>query len=233
MYQDVAIVARFSSINTLFARWNIWKTALISWQEKPVLGWGQENFIHAFNKNYNPAMFGQETYFDHPHNTYLGWLVFGGILGFLTFLFMILASVYGIIRSNFTAEKENDLIIPVMFAFIVTYLVHIFFVFDNLTSSLLFVLTSVYFGSQFSYGVLNLGTLSRQVHNRGVEIWTSYGCSTGNLQSNLPTIICQPNHNRGHDFPTDFGLSKDPTRDIKRCKEYLRKGNQHEHFGNL
>jgi O-antigen ligase len=162
MYQDVGIVARFSSINTLFARWNIWKTALISWEEKPILGWGQENFIHAFNKNYNPAMFGQETYFDHPHNTYLGWLVFGGILGFLTFLFMIFSSVYGIIKSNFTAEKENDLIIPIMFAFIVTYLVHIFFVFDNLTSSLLFVLVSVYFGSQFSYGVLNLGTLSNK-----------------------------------------------------------------------
>lgn len=157
--QDVSIVARFSNVNTLFARWNIWKTAIVSWQEKPVLGWGQENFIHAFNKNYNPAMYGQETYFDHPHNTYLGWLVFGGILGFLAFLFMLLMSLYGIIKSNLTAEKENDLIIPIIFALITTYAVHIFFVFDNLTSSLLFVLISVYFGNKFSFGVLNTKTL--------------------------------------------------------------------------
>ncbi len=158
--QDVPIVARFSSVNTLFARWNIWKTAIISWEEKPFLGWGQENFIHAFNKNYNPAMYGQETYFDHPHNTYLGWLVFGGILGFLSFLFLLFMSVYGIIKSNLRQEKENDLIIPILFALITTYAVHIFFVFDNLTSSLLFVIASVYFGSQYSYGVLNLKSVS-------------------------------------------------------------------------
>lgn len=157
--QDIPIVARFSSVNTLFARWNIWKTALVSWQEHPVLGWGQENFIHAFNKNYNPAMYGQETYFDHPHNTYLGWLVFGGLLGFLAFLFMLFTSVYGIIKSNLRAETQNDLVIPIILALLTTYCVHIFFVFDNLTSSLLFVLLSVYFGSQYSYGVLNIKAL--------------------------------------------------------------------------
>jgi O-antigen ligase/tetratricopeptide (TPR) repeat protein len=158
--QNVAIVTRFNSINTLFARWNIWKTAVVSWEQKPVLGWGQENFIHAFNLNYNPAMYGQETYFDHPHNTYLGWLVFGGLLGFLAFLFMLFTSIYGIIKSNLEEEKNNDLIIPVLLALFTTYFVHIFFVFDNLTSSLLFVMVSVYFGSAYSYGTLNLPTLS-------------------------------------------------------------------------
>jgi O-antigen ligase/tetratricopeptide (TPR) repeat protein len=163
--QDVPIVARFSSMNTLFARWSIWKTAIISWEQKPVFGWGQENFIHAFNLNYNPAMYGQETYFDHPHNTYLGWLVFGGILGFLGFLYMLFMSVFGIVKSNYSAEKENDLIIPILLALITTYVVHIFFVFDNLTSSLLFVLISVYFGSQYSYGVLNLKPVSQNTKN--------------------------------------------------------------------
>ncbi len=160
--QDVAIVSRFSSFNTLFARWNIWKTAIISWEQKPILGWGQENFIHAFNLNYNPAMYGQETYFDHPHNTYLGWLVFGGLLGFLAFLLMLFSSVYGIIKSNLVQEEKNDLIIPILLALITTYCVHIFFVFDNLTSSLLFILISVYFGSRFSYGVLNLPVVGKQ-----------------------------------------------------------------------
>jgi O-antigen ligase/tetratricopeptide (TPR) repeat protein len=159
--QDVTIVQRFSSVNTLFARWNIWKTAIISWEQKPILGWGQENFIHAFNLYYNPAMYGQETYFDHPHNTYLGWLVFGGILGFLAFLFMLGSSVYGIIKSNLKQEEENDLIIPILLALITTYVVHIFFVFDNLTSSLLFVLMSVYFGTsiankEFKFPVFSL-----------------------------------------------------------------------------
>ncbi len=154
--QDVEVVARLSSVNTLFARWNIWKTAVVSWEQKPIIGWGEENFIHAFNLNYNPAMYGQETFFDHPHNTYLGWLVFGGLLGFLSFLFWVGMAIYGMVKSHLMQEKINDLVIPILLALTTTYLVHIFFVFDNLTSSLLFVLVCIYFGHFHSYGVLNL-----------------------------------------------------------------------------
>lgn len=156
LYQNVSIVARFSSVNTLFARWEIWKTAIVSWEQKPVFGWGQENFIHAFNLNYNPQMYGQETYFDHPHNTYLGWLVFGGLVGFLAYLFMLAMAVYGVIKSNLKQEMENDLIIPILLALFTTYFVHIFFVFDSITSSLLFVFIAVYFGSEYSFGALNV-----------------------------------------------------------------------------
>jgi tetratricopeptide (TPR) repeat protein len=158
--QDITLVTRFNSINSLFARWNIWKVALESWSQKPLFGWGQENFIHAFNLNYNPAMFGQETYFDHPHNTYLGWLVMGGILGFLGFLYMLFMSVLGSVRSSLGKEAKNDLVIPIIFAFFVTYFVHIFFVFDNLTSSLLFLFAGAYFGYNNSYGLLDLNIKS-------------------------------------------------------------------------
>lgn len=163
--QDLTIVKRFSSLNTIFSRFTIWEMAGESWLQKPLFGWGQENFIHAFNLNYDPRMYGQETYFDHPHNTYLGWLVAGGLLGFLAFLYMIFMAIWGAVRSNLDDEKRNDLIIPIMLAFFVTYLVHIFFVFDNLTSSLLFVFASAYFGSHISYGLLNIKVLSTRAIN--------------------------------------------------------------------
>jgi O-antigen ligase/tetratricopeptide (TPR) repeat protein len=163
--QDVAIVKRFSSVNTLFSRFTIWEMAGVSWLQKPLFGWGQENFIHAFNLNYDPRMYGQETYFDHPHNTYLGWLVTGGILGFLAFLFMMYMAVLGAIRTHVLDEKKNDLVLPIIFAFFVTYLVHIFFVFDNLTSSLLLVFAATYFGSGVSYGLININTLSKTAIN--------------------------------------------------------------------
>lgn len=170
LWQNVPIVARFSSVNTLFARWNIWQTAITSWSQKPIFGWGQENFIHAFNLNYNPAMYGQETYFDHPHNTYLGWLVFGGIIGFLAFLFMLGSAIYGIIKANLVKEKENDLIIPILLALVTTYVVHIFFVFDNLTSSLLFVLMAVYFGKDYEIWELKIPTIKHKQLVGGVAV---------------------------------------------------------------
>jgi hypothetical protein len=45
--------------------------------ERPVLGWGQENFNYVFNKYYNPQMFGQEEWFDRTHNVVLDWLIAG------------------------------------------------------------------------------------------------------------------------------------------------------------
>lgn len=160
--QDISIVKRFSSINTLFARYTIWQMAVKSWTEKPLFGWGQENFIHAFNKDYDPAMFGQETYFDHPHNTYLGWLVSGGVLGFLGFLYFLFSAISGAWRSSLQREKENNLVIPIILAFFATYCFHIFFVFDNLTSSLLLIFAATYFGSHVSLGLLNIKNIAKE-----------------------------------------------------------------------
>lgn len=157
--QDVELVQRLSSVNTLFARWTIWKMAVHSWTEKPLFGWGQENFIHAFNKDYDPAMYGQETYFDHPHNTYIGWLVFGGILGFLTFLFMLYTIFLGVTKEYFKDREKDSLVVPIVFAAFTTYLVHIFFVFDNLTSTVLITFMAIYFSRDVSYGSLKVPTI--------------------------------------------------------------------------
>jgi len=37
-------------------------------KEKPLLGWGQENFNLVFNKYYEPSLYGQEVWFDRVHN---------------------------------------------------------------------------------------------------------------------------------------------------------------------
>ncbi len=158
--QNVELVQRLSSVNTLFARWTIWKMAIHSWTEKPLFGWGQENFIHAFNKDYDPAMYGQETYFDHPHNTYIGWLVFGGILGFLAFLLMLYTIFFGVTKEYFKEREKDPLVVPIVFAALTTYLVHIFFVFDNLTSTVLITFMAIYFSRNVSYGSVKVPTIS-------------------------------------------------------------------------
>ena len=50
------------------ARQLIWPMALKGFQEKPILGWGQEGFNYVFNKYYDPAMYSQESWFDRAHN---------------------------------------------------------------------------------------------------------------------------------------------------------------------
>jgi O-antigen ligase len=162
-YSKLSIVQRFTNTNTLFARWNVWQIAVESFTQKPVLGWGQESFIHAFNQNFNPNMHGQETFFDQPHNTYLGWLVSGGILGFLAYLAVLLSAFYSSVRNyrvNKKSENNNNLKIAVITGLYTTYFIHIFFVFDNLLSILLFIVITLYFTRDMVYKELVISKIN-------------------------------------------------------------------------
>ena len=152
--KNIPVLSKFESTNSIFARLNVWKIAVETYKQNPVLGIGQENFIHGFNKNYNPAMYGQETYFDHPHNTYLGWLTMGGLLGFMSYMLFICMAIFGVFRSYKKEEKHDALGMAIAFGAFATYFFHIFFVFDNLISILAFVFLAVYFGRNFAFGSL-------------------------------------------------------------------------------
>jgi tetratricopeptide (TPR) repeat protein len=160
--QDVYLVQRFSSVATLFSRVEVWKIAITGFMQHPVFGVGQENFIHVFNSQYNPAMYGQETYFDHPHNTYLGWLVMGGLLGFLSYIFMLSSVVWATLKTytENKSVKESAMLLSIVAGALVTYFFHIFFVFDNLTSVLIFAMLAVYLTRHVSYGALALPDIS-------------------------------------------------------------------------
>ncbi|KKT87906.1 MAG: O-antigen ligase [Parcubacteria group bacterium GW2011_GWC1_45_9] len=78
----------------IYALWDIPKPRLIVWQigwnaflERPVFGWGPENFIYAYNKHFIPDLHTYEmATFDRPHNKILDLLVMSGALGLLAYL---------------------------------------------------------------------------------------------------------------------------------------------------
>jgi len=127
------------------ARQLIWPMALKGFQEKPILGWGQEGFNYAFNKYYDPAMYGQESWFDRAHNAPLDFLVAGGILGFLSYLALFGSALYLLwFRRNKLSITERALLTG-LFA---GYLFQAIFVFDNLISYVLFFTTLAYVHSR-------------------------------------------------------------------------------------
>jgi tetratricopeptide (TPR) repeat protein len=103
--------------------------------ERPVLGWGQENFNFVFNKNYDPQMFGQEEWFDRTHNVVLDWLIAGGILGFASYALIYIALLYYVWRKESTLKYSEK---SVLTGLIIAYVFHNLFVFDNLISYLMF-----------------------------------------------------------------------------------------------
>ncbi|MFZ2555292.1 MAG: O-antigen ligase family protein, partial [Minisyncoccia bacterium] len=109
--------------------------ALKGFEERPILGWGQENYSSVFDKHYDPRMYAQEQWFDRTHNILLDWLIAGGILGLLAYLSLYLFALLALWRSGAFALYER----AILTGLIAGYFFYLIFTFDNITSYLFFV----------------------------------------------------------------------------------------------
>ncbi len=115
----------------------------VSWEAfkaRPILGWGPENYAIAFNTHYNPEYLAyEEAWFDRPHNKVAEVAVTSGILGFLAYLGIFLASFWVLRR---TGTKEKVILSKhqsyYVFAAFVAYFVQNIGLFDQVNSYLLF-----------------------------------------------------------------------------------------------
>jgi O-antigen ligase len=77
--QKSPVLSRFTNLSwadrTIDSRLTIWQMGWQAVKERPVLGWGPENFIVIFSKYYQPKLWNQEPWFDRSHNIYLDWLI--------------------------------------------------------------------------------------------------------------------------------------------------------------
>lgn len=105
--------------------------------EKPILGWGPENFNIVFNKYYDPRALELnyvETRFDKPHNFFMELLVTGGILLAAAFL----AFIISLFRA---AHRSRDRLWGQMAAAaLAAYVVQNLFIFDTLGPAMMFYL---------------------------------------------------------------------------------------------
>ncbi len=145
-------LSRFASISleerTTQARFLVWNMSWQGFKERPILGWGPENYIAVFNKHYDPRMYNQEQWFDRAHNVIFDWLIAGGLLGLLAYLALFAAALYYL----FKRRRETDFSTvdqAVIVGFLAAYFFHNFFVFDQLISHLLFFGLLAYLHTRF------------------------------------------------------------------------------------
>lgn len=157
------MLGRFTSISikelTTGARTLVWGMAYQGFKERPVLGWGQENFNYVFNKYYDPRMYGQEQWFDRTHNVFLDWLIAGGIFGLIGYLSLFGTGVYYVLRkaphksrlAQIVLRKKNPDNNPfnlvdksILIGLLGGYFFQNLFVFDNVVSYMLFFAVLAY-----------------------------------------------------------------------------------------
>jgi O-antigen ligase len=110
-----------------------WKIAIKGFLERPVFGWGPENFFFVFNKYYDPKSLlhgSYETWFDHAHNAVFDVLVTQGFVGFAVYLFQYGLILWMCYKTRSADENENILSV-VLAGIFVLHFIHNFFVFDH------------------------------------------------------------------------------------------------------
>ena len=142
--QNSPVLRRFSSFQeaTIQSRAYIWGMSFEGFKEKPILGWGQENYNIVFNKYYDPHLWSQEQWFDRAHNVFLDWLIAGGILGILSYLALFGSAIYVLMhpkRSDFSLYDR-----ALFFGLLMGYFAQNLTVFDNLTSYMFFFVILAY-----------------------------------------------------------------------------------------
>ncbi|MBC7981579.1 O-antigen ligase family protein [Candidatus Parcubacteria bacterium] len=130
------------------SRTMIWKMAFEGVKEKPLLGWGQDNFGYVFAKHYNPHMYAQEQWFDRSHNVFMDWLIAAGVLGLVGYLSLFGIALYFIFskESKFTIIEKS-----IWLGLLASYFIHNIFVFDNLSSYVLFFLILGYINDRHTH----------------------------------------------------------------------------------
>jgi len=121
----------------------IWPMAVRGALERPVTGWGQENFSFVFNKQYQPGMYNQEQWFDRAHNQFLDWLIAGGIPAFLLYLALYLLAALAVFRAGSLSHAQK----AAFFGLLAGYAFNNIFVFDNLVSAVYFFAVLAYLHS--------------------------------------------------------------------------------------
>lgn len=136
--QNNPVLSRLANIslrdNTTRHRLIVWGMGWQGVKERPLLGWGAENFNLVFNRYYDPALYGAESWFDRSHNILIDWLAHAGLLGLLAYLGLFAAALRALWRQRSWSLLEKSILVGLFTA----YFIHNLFVFDNLISYLLF-----------------------------------------------------------------------------------------------
>jgi len=128
------------SRSTFATRLMAWDIAVEGFKQKPLLGWGPNNFYYLFNQEYNPEFLSYgyaETWFDNAHSAVFNTLAVQGLPG-IVFYFALFFLPAWVLLKAYKEGRIDFFIFTFSLAFLVGHFVHNIAVFENPTSYLYF-----------------------------------------------------------------------------------------------
>ena len=152
------------------------KMSLSGARERPILGWGQDNYFYVFAKHNDARMYAQEPWFDRTHNVFMDWLIAGGIVGLLVYLALYFSAIWTIWFSKYAKSHKNTrsefLEKSLLTGLLIAYFIHNIFVFDNLISYILFFVVLAYINFAFNKPVeTKVVSIDAKIKRSKTVIW--------------------------------------------------------------
>ena len=151
VYRDNPIVQKIPGSRVLqinFANRDVqtrfwtWGSAWAGFKERPILGWGPENFSAVFDKHFDPRHYlpnqESETWFDRAHSILFDYLAETGILGLLSYVAIFVIFYWQFfkkqsqIRAQGPPSRRHLILSGLLFVIPIAYIVQGLFLFDVL-----------------------------------------------------------------------------------------------------
>ncbi|MBU2564032.1 O-antigen ligase family protein [Patescibacteria group bacterium] len=148
--KNISWLDRITSLSldsdTLQTRIWSWTSAIEGWKERPIFGWGPENFSVLHMKHFDARHFthvGSETIWDRAHNVPLNALSTMGAVGLLSYL-SIFVSMFIVLIKKFKSKRIGKITFGVFSAMIIAYFIQNLFIFDTFVNYFLFFMVLAY-----------------------------------------------------------------------------------------
>lgn len=147
----VPVLARLAGTRAIGdpSRTTQWEAALAGIRERPVLGFGPENYHLIWSRHFQPEMYaiiGTDDRWDRSHNAYLDAFATTGVVGFLALLALWLSLVVGVVspRKDRALDPRDAAVIA---GFLAAYAFFLFFWFFDLNSTMFWIALAAFVGS--------------------------------------------------------------------------------------
>ncbi len=144
-----SVLSRLTSISlterTTASRFIIWSMSWQGFKERPILGWGPDNYGIVFSKFYRTDLWQQEPWFDRSHNIVFDWLINAGLLGLVAYFGILISGIYVLWSYYFQVKAKQAearhlfgaLRVAILFSVLFfVYVVQNLFVFDQIATYL-------------------------------------------------------------------------------------------------
>jgi tetratricopeptide (TPR) repeat protein len=139
MFKHDQTLSRFASMlssESVKNRVDVWEMAWNGIKERPVLGWGQENFIGIYSVN-PIALREAPLWMDRAHNIVVEWLTNAGIPGLFSYLMMFGSAFYILRKTGRAKVLSRNETIMILTALLV-YFIQNLFTFDTINTYMIF-----------------------------------------------------------------------------------------------